>query len=312
MRFLTVAICTYNRGGRLPKLVMALRQQECPISFEILVVDNNSTDNTQVVLDKLAKMDGPAVRFVKEAKQGIVHARNRAIEESGNSTYLAFIDDDELPGSNWLNAAIDALERERAECVGGEIRVSLPFEERPFWLEGELLPFLGEVKNGPDPFWITDSSTPVWSGNVAYQTSIFSNGLRFDYRYNRQGHVIGGGSDEIMFHTLLDGGVRIRYRPDMLIEHLVERWRLKRSYFLKLHYKTGWRSGRWAHTEYGRTICGIPPFMMNQALRQWRKALPMVLRAERGGTRQAMNSAHALGLIIGRFRRWRESGKYST
>lgn len=307
MSFLTVAVCTYNRAERLPRLVMSLQQQQCPISFEILVVDNNSTDNTQIVLAKLASMGGPSLRFVKETTQGIVHARNRAIEESRDSTYLAFIDDDELPGSNWLKAAVDALDREGAECVGGEIRVLFSVVERPGWLEDELLPFLGKVKNSSAPFWIKDRSTPVWSGNVAYRTSIFSDGLRFDHRYNRRGHAIGGGSDEIMFNVLLNRGVRMRYRPDMVIEHLIEKWRLKKSYFFKLHYKAGWKKGRWGCEEYGRTVCGIPPFMVMQAIRQWRRALPMLLLSRSGRIRQAMNAAYALGMIAGRFQRWKDA-----
>lgn len=304
---MTVAICTYNRAHYLPRLINSIRQQTCPISFEILVVNNNSSDNTEEVLRELAQLEDVALRFVTEVKQGIVHARNRAIEESLESAYLAFIDDDEIPDSNWLNAAVDALDREEAECVGGEIRISLPVSGHPPWLDKELLPFLGEVKNGPEPFWITDPSTPVWSGNVAYKTSIFCDGLRFDHRYDRQGHVVGGGSDEIMFNEFLDRGFRIRYRPDMIIEHLVERWRLKRRYFLALHYKAGWKRGRWAQEDFHRTFCGIPPFMISQVMRQWRLALPTLVLSRPGGVRQAMNAAHAVGMIVGRFWRWNDA-----
>ncbi|MBE9547703.1 MAG: glycosyltransferase family 2 protein [Proteobacteria bacterium] len=309
MRKITVAICTYNRAGRLPTLVKTLRQQKCPISSEILVVDNNSSDDTQEVLSELVQLDGMPLRFVRETKQGIVHARNRAIDESRNSAYLAFIDDDELPEPGWLNAAVDALDREGAECVGGEIRVSLPVTERPSWLEEELLPFLGEVKHSAEAFWITDRSTPVWSGNIAYRVSLFAEGLRFDHRYNRYGHAVGGGEDVIMLDSLLKQRVRIRYRPDMVIDHFIEGWKLRRSYFLKLHYELGWKTGRWGCEEYGRTLCGIPLFMIVQAIRQWRRALPMLLLSRSGRIRQAMNGAHALGMIAGRFQRWKDAQK---
>lgn len=308
MKKMTVAVCTYNRANYLPRLINSLRQQESSIPFEILVVNNNSADDTEEVLRELVQLDGACLRFVNETNQGIVHARNRAIEESKNSTYLAFIDDDEMPGPTWLNAAVDALSREQAECVGGQIRVQLPGRERLGWLEDGLLPFLGEVKNGPDSFWITDPSTPVWSGNVAYQTSIFSDGLRFDHRYNRLGHTIGGGSDAIMFYSLLERGARIRYRPDMVIEHLVEKWRLKRSYFLKIHYMDGWKKGRWGEEEYERAVCGIPPFMLNQAIRQCWKVLLMFLLSRPDAIRQAMTGIHAIGMIIGCFQRWKDSG----
>ena len=219
---LTVAVCTYNRASSLRELITELRMQECPVPFEILVVDNNSSDNTAEAVREFDGLRAPIVRYVKEERQGIVYARNCAIDNSKDSKYLAFIDDDELPCPGWLNAAVDALEREGADCTGGEIRVRLSVMKQPKWLEGELFGFLGKLKHGDASFWITDSSTPVWSGNIAYKTSIFSNGLRFDVRYNRAGNGIGGGSDAIMFRTLLECGAKIRYRHDMVIEHIVD------------------------------------------------------------------------------------------
>lgn len=305
MKRISIAVCTYNRADHLPPLVRALSRQKATIPFEILVVNNNSTDRTEEVLGLIARECPIRFRYVIEEKQGIVHARNRAIEEARENDYLAFIDDDELPGSRWLDSAVDALDREGAYCVGGEIRVKLSDSERPRWLDDELLYFLGKVDNGPDPFWIKDRSTPVWSGNVAYRISVFSDGLRFDHRYNRKGIGVGGGSDEIMFHALLDHGLKVRYRPDMVIEHLVEKWRLRRGYFLKLHYKSGWKAGRWGEERYERTFFGVPPFIASQAFRQARQAVVPFLFSRPGSMRKAMNTMHAMGMVMGRFRRWK-------
>ncbi len=306
MNRLTVAICSYNRAYRLHKLVAALRAQKCPVPFEILIVDNNCTDNTRQVVEGLSKLNGIPLRYVKERQQGIVYARNRAIEETKNSAYLAYIDDDEFPLDNWLKATVDALEKEDADCVGGQIRVSLPSSKVFPWLEKELFGFLGAVNYNTTPFWITDSDTPLWSGNIAYKTSVFADGLRFDYRYNRRGVAIGGGEDAIMFNTLLERGVRVRYRPDMVIEHFVDEWKLKRSYFLKLHFIAGRKYGQHVTGEYKRTIMGVPPFMLTQALRHWGRALLKFLTRESGMLRQAMNGAHATGMIIGRIQRWKD------
>lgn len=302
MSLITVAICTYNRAERLSQLVSALRAQRCPISFEILTVDNNSSDNTHEVLSDLAACGGAPLRYVREVRQGIVYARNRAIEEA-HGTYLAFIDDDETPDRRWLEAAVDALEREEADCAGGEIRACLPVIRRPAWLEENLMGFLGDVRYGSVPFWITDRSTPVWSGNVAYRMSVFSDGLRFDHRYNREGEGIGGGEDEILFKTLLERRARIRYRPDMVIDHHIDRWKLKRRYFLKLHFIAGRKYGLYSVGDYERAIMGIPLYMFAQAARQWGKALIKFLKNEQGMLRQAMNGAHATGMIIGRMQR---------
>jgi len=249
------------------------------------------------------------IRTVVEKQQGIPHARNRAIDEAMNSDFLIFIDDDELPLPGFLHAAFRALDVEGADCVGGRVKVVFDAMPRPSWLSDDLLPFLAEVDYGEQPFSITDESTPIWTANIGYRMSIFKrdDALRFDDRYTRKGKGIGGGSDLLMFKTMLCRGIRMRYVPDMIVKHHVETWRLKRSYFLKLHYISGLKKGRWELNDYSRSICGIPPFLLRQSLRHWWKTLLMYLRNEPGKLRQAMNGAHAVGMMAGQFRNWRES-----
>lgn len=90
MSTLTYAVCSYNRAERLEKLIPVMRGQHCPVPFEILVVDNNSSDKTPEIVAKLAAKPGPSVRYVRETEQGIPYARNRAIKESLQSAYLGF------------------------------------------------------------------------------------------------------------------------------------------------------------------------------------------------------------------------------
>ncbi|RLQ20769.1 glycosyltransferase [Seongchinamella sediminis] len=307
---LTAAFCTYNRADRLPELITALRAQQCSIPFDILVVDNNSEDATQEVLARLAKESGAVLNFVHEPEQGIPYARNRAVEEclAMGSDYMLFMDDDELPGDGLLENAIDALCREGAEVAGGRVEIKFPPGGRPAWLDDNLLGFLAEIDHGQESFWITDRSTPLWTANVAYQTRIFARDpeLRFDPRYNRLGHAVGGGSDAIIFRAMIDRGLRIRYRPDMTVEHYVEEWRLHRRYFLKLHFVAGRKHGQFQTGDYPRTIYGVPVFMLQQAMAQWFQTAGMAVRRKPGLLRQAMNGTHALGLIWGRILRHRQ------
>lgn len=303
---LIVAFCTYNRAARLPALVNALRQQTCPLPFEILAVNNNSQDNTLAVLEQLAREPGANLRYVTEIEPGIVPARNRAIEECLGADYMLFLDDDELPRPGWLIAAHNALTQDGAACVGGRVAVNFAPNPRPPWLGDELLGFLAEVDYGAAPFWIKDTSTPLWTANVAYRMAIFRADpeLRFDARYNRQGNI-GGGEDAMMFRRLLEQGVQMRYAPDMLVEHFVEPWRLQRSYFLKLHYAAGRRVGQFQSADYPNSVLGVPPFMVALALRQCGRTAAMYLQRNPQALRQAMNASHALGQIAGRFSRWR-------
>lgn len=303
MKKLTIAICSYNRADRLPGLINALRSLHCPVPFEILIVDNNSTDQTQVVIKGLADEGGAPVRTVIEAEQGIPFARNRAITESLKSDFLLFIDDDELPSKQMLDRAIYALETEGAECVGGKIDIDFSEHDRPSWLSDDLLPFFGKIDYGTEPFWITTDSTPIWSGIVAYKTVLFFNNLelRFDYRYNRKGKGIGGGSDAILFNELLRRKVQMRYQPEMSVNHFIEEWKLKRSYFLKLHFISGRKCGQFEMKHYSRELFGVPPFLVTELFRQLAKTASIYIQKKPGLIRQAMNTSYTLGNIWGKF-----------
>ncbi len=302
---LTFAFCTYNRADRLEKLVAAMRTQTCTMPFEILAVNNNSHDNTLAVLEKLAQQSGAKLRFVTETTQGIVPARNRALQEAIDSDILVFIDDDELPCTGLLQAACNALTNDGAACAGGRVAVNFTPHLRPHWLEDELLGFLAAVDYGAQPFWITNGDTPVWTANVAYNMCLFRDdpNLRFDPRYNRAGTAVGGGEDIAMFNQLLMRDTPMRYCPDMQVEHFVEPWRLQRRYFLKLHYQAGLRKGLHDLPKYENTLLGVPPFLITQFFSHCLQTFLLAITRRSGVLRQAMNATHAWGMLAGYSRR---------
>src|SRR3569832_1905313 len=108
---LTFAFCPYNRASRLPSLVAAMRYQQCPVPFEILAVNNNSTDDTLTKLHALAAQPGAPLRIVTELSQGFVPARNRAIDESLDSEKQKNKNNNELPQPGLLMSAYDARAR---------------------------------------------------------------------------------------------------------------------------------------------------------------------------------------------------------
>ncbi|MGD2118994.1 MAG: glycosyltransferase [Chromatiales bacterium] len=296
--FLTVAICTYNGASLIPQLIENLDQLDSPVNFEILIVDNKSTDDTRQVIEQLQTRIKTPIRYVLESRQGIPYARNRAIEESLASSYMAFIDADELPDPHWLAAACRGLRDFDADCVGGKIRLEL--QKRPGWLADSLLPFLGQVDHGDTPLAIVDRSTPVWSGNVAYRTRLFNNGLRFDTRYNRIGKGVGGGSDGIMFRVLLKQKTTMRYEPDMSIVHLIPEEKLKRRYFLRLHYIAGRKAGMFEiGVPQGNTIFGAPRFMYSQLAGKLVKAAKLFVTRHPEYMREAMNLSYHIGNMKG-------------
>lgn len=304
----TIAFCTYNRRERLPTLVAALAAEAAGVDAEVLAVDNNSTDGTGETLAALVAEYAPLLRVVTEREQGIVAARNRVLAESLHSEYLVFIDDDELPCPGAVRAALDALQREQADCVGGAVEVDFEDLPRPAWLGPELLGFLAEIDHGPEAFWIEDESTPVWTSNIAYRVALFRDDstLRFDDRFTRRGKGVAGGEDVMMFRELLRRKLRLRYRPDMKVRHCVEPWRLSRRYFLKLHFRSGVTHTRWDETRYARTIAGVPPFLLRQALGQSAGAVLAWIFKRPAYVRTAMTAANSWGSVLGALTRGRQ------
>lgn len=304
---MTIAVCSYNRVNRLPSLIRALRSQQCSIPFDLLVVENNCTDNTHEVLLGLQSETGAPLRMVNETNQGISYARNRAIEECLDSDFMLFMDDDELPCDHLVQAAVDAFETTDALCVGGKVIVDFSLLQRPEWLEDNLLGFLAQVDYGSEMFQIKFPSTPIWTSNIAYDMRLFrdSPDLRFDLRYNRAGKGVGGGEDVIMFEELLKRNLPVYYQPKMAVLHSVEAWRLKRRYFIHLHFDSGKKYGQYEIKNFKRNILGIPPFMLTHFIRHALLAAFMFIRRESGSVRQAMIASHSLGSILGRYLFWK-------
>ena len=97
---LSVIICTYNRVELLGKCVNSLMTQTArKENYEIIVIDNNSTDNTADLIRKI-KIINSNLRYVKEANQGLSYARNRGWKEA-KGEYIAYIDDDCKADNNW-------------------------------------------------------------------------------------------------------------------------------------------------------------------------------------------------------------------
>ena len=312
MKIFTIAVCTYNRAHNLPNLVAELRNQTCPIPYEILFIINNSTDNTIEVLEELARQPGAKLRFTNEPEQGIAYARNRAITECMDSDYMLFIDDDELPSSiHMVEAAANELEKGEAQCVGGKVTVDFGENKRPKWLVDELLGFYAEINHGDKTFIIHDESAPIWTSIIAYDMRIFhiNKSLRFDVRYNRKGNGIGGGEDIMMFREMLETGITMKYLPDMGVLHYVEPWRMTRRYFLRLHFISGRKTGQYELPDYITTFFGVPPFLITQFFKHLLKSLVLYLKMDRQHVRQWMNAAYSLGMIYGQYLKWKQAAK---
>jgi glycosyltransferase involved in cell wall biosynthesis len=119
----SVVICTFNGQGRLPEVLDALLVQLVPaaIHWEIIVVDNNSTDSTSEVATGYGPHAPVPLVVVKEPRQGLVYARRRGLLAS-NGRLISFLDDDTIVSTGWVQAVYEFFRtHERAGLVGPKI-----------------------------------------------------------------------------------------------------------------------------------------------------------------------------------------------
>ena len=295
---LTVALCTHNHAQRLARTLQALAQllpPSCP--WELLIVDNASTDGTpQLVSASDWRMPAMNIRVVREEKLGLSNARNRAIREA-TGEYIVFMDDDETPDPHWLVAYERIILEVRPDALGGRIEVMFEDGERPAWLQDEVLGFLGKLDHGGDARRLVAPDTPIFGGNFAFRREVFARIGAFDAGLGRKGSANTGGEDTEIYHRMIASGRNVWWVPDAVIHHRIQAGKLRRSYFLDLHFRQGRTEGIRKRGADSR----IPPvYLLPQLGRATKDALSERFRRGRNASlRREMNVAYFLGYIFG-------------
>ena len=297
----TVLICTFNRERLLAQTLDSLARVEAPpgVSWEALVVDNNSTDGTRgVVESRIAAFPAP-LRYAFEGRQGKAHALNTGIA-AATGHIIAFLDDDVRVDRQWLEAGIRPLiERRDIDYTGGPAH---PMWEAPppAWLSGDpgrLWGPIALVDYGPDEFIFEDRQRIPLGVNMAVRRSLIARVGGFHVAFERKGtSLMGQGQAEFFFRTRA-AGVRGLYVPRMAVEHLVPASRMTRSYYRRWWYWKGVARALMQDlhpvTELGvdirnaRLIAGTPPFMWRSAARYVKAWLRAAVSGHRVGRVEA-------------------------
>ncbi len=310
----TVIICTYNRSGNLPDCIAHLERQldDADFEWEILVVDNNSSDDTREVVERLATTSPATIRYAFEPQQGLNHARNCGIAES-DSRYFCYVDDDILVGRGWLAALYRALVENDADAVGGRIHLD-PAVKLPPWVRGEVKGFLGFQDYGDEPFRMDGIEKYPYGGNMAIARRVVDRIGLFDTRKGRKGEgrkrgELFKGAETDYFHRLAAAGdARIFYQPDAIVYHRVQPHQLTRRYLLTIHYNAGLQKAYYDTGDYPRRLFGVPRFLYPQFARALGRYLGQAVRSgPNAAFRQLMTTGHFLGTMAGYRKAWREA-----
>jgi len=223
---ITVAIATKLRPKGLQMLLQALQDIQAPIAdVNIAVIDNDPCKSAHEVVEQIAATSKWPIKYIHESREGIPFARNAAIDAAADSEFLAFIDDDETPKSDWLVHFEHLMQKYPAvDAVTGPVDCVLP-KETPEWVRSA--PMFKPPKTGP----LERRNTAATSNVFIRVASIQRLGLRFDERF-----PLMGGSDTEFFSNLTAQGGQILFDPGARVfEHVpVERtslrWILRRGY----------------------------------------------------------------------------------
>jgi glycosyltransferase involved in cell wall biosynthesis len=241
----TVAICTYNGEHRLPEVLERLRSQIGTEVFrwKIIVVDNNSTDQTAEVV-RAYQANWPQaypIHYYLEPQQGSAYARRRAVQEA-DSELIGFLDDDNIPALDWVAAAFAfAQAYPRAGAYASQIHGD--FEVDPPQNFCRIAGFLAITERGSQPLLyhphkkILPPSAGLVVRRSAWLEHVPQHGLLKGRVGTSQGNAIAAsepGEDlELLLH-LQNASWEIWYNPDMHIHHKIPHWRFERDYLLAM------------------------------------------------------------------------------
>ena len=239
---ISVVICSYNRSESLKKTLQSLREMLVPVglSWEVIVADNNSTDNTREVVEDFARASGLNVRYAFEESQGLSHARNNGIKEA-KGEIIAFTDDDATVDSYWIWHLKNTFDQFDCVGVGGRI-IPLWTCKKPSWLKEngpyQLMKAIVSFDLGEEP---CETKTPLFGANMAFKKMMFKKyGLfRIDIGANAAEATAATGEDTEFCRRLINSGEKLIYTPKAIVYHPVEKQRTKKRYFQLWYFRYG-------------------------------------------------------------------------
>jgi succinoglycan biosynthesis protein ExoM len=218
----SVCVCTFKRPEMLRTLLSALLQQETgdELTYSVIVVDNDAQESGRHTVDLLQRDYPDALKYFVEPEQSIALARNRTIANASGDL-VAFIDDDEIPGKDWLLRMYNALVKFNADGVLGPVRPRFTAAPPKWILEAGLFdrPNSREYETGLVLHW-----SQTGTGNALVRRCVFE---EIEGPFRKQ--FGSGGEDTDFFRRAMMLGRRFVWCEDAVVHETVpvERTRLR-------------------------------------------------------------------------------------
>ena len=237
----SIIIPTYNRADELRETIHSIAKLNVHGDWELLVVDNNSPDDTRAVVEAEMASFPATLRYLFEPEQGRYAALNTGIR-AATGRIIATTDDDARVEPDWLTRAAAALEVLGCDYVGGKV---LPIWKgsRPDWLPHRPGPHwavlaLQDHGEKSREFGVNGLPWPLGI-NTATRREAFHRTDLFDNRLGRKAGTLRNQAQREWHLRARAAGLRGFYVPDMVVHHVVEADRLKKQYFRRWYYWHG-------------------------------------------------------------------------
>lgn len=263
---ISVVLCTYNRSEGLQKVLSNLARLTLPecSSCEVIVVDNNSMDDTKAVVEEFSRTRPGFFKYVLESRQGKSFALNTGIGLA-KGKIIAFTDDDVELDRDWLVEITKAFESFDCIGIGGKIIAVWNCQKPRWYVESgpyKLMEAIVRLDLGEQPL---ELGKPVWGANMAFRRTVFEKyGLfRGDLGPNSENSI--RGEDSEFCWRLLRGGEKVMYAPKVVVYHPVEEKRTKKNYFKSWYFDYGRALVRTGDIPE-QAICyfGVPRYLFRQ------------------------------------------------
>jgi glycosyltransferase involved in cell wall biosynthesis len=236
----SIIIPTYNRADELRETIRSIGKLTAA-DWELLVVDNKSTDHTRAVVEEESRRFPAPLRYLFEAEQGRYAALNTGIR-AATGNIIATTDDDARVEPDWLTQAAAGLDAHGCDYVGGKV---LPIWKgpRPPWLAnrpGRHWAVLALQDHGEKPLEFGVNGIPWPLGiNTATRREAFDRIELFDNRLGRKAGTLRNQAQREWHLRARAAGLRGFYIPGMVVHHVVEAERLHKRYFRRWYYWHG-------------------------------------------------------------------------
>ena len=231
----SVVICSYNRAAYIGGALYSLYQQTASKdNFEVIVVDNNSTDDTEQVVAKwIAENQEGHFRYSTETKQGASFARNTGAA-AAKGQWLCFMDDDAIATPTYIENIIQHIHT-KPEAIGFGGRIIPKYiPSEPEWMSYYVSSLVGNFDYAPNACAFENGKYPIES-NMIVKKDIYESIGGFNTALPG---VVGtlriGGEGKELFYKILALGHTIYYDPSICVHHVVEVKKLTSEYMYRV------------------------------------------------------------------------------